>query len=82
MKQNVLKILIFFFAFQISAQSQKVSVKKDSDGMRLMVDGKPLMINGMNWDYIPIGTNYSYNFWNKPDDFIKQASTATQTQII
>lgn len=38
-----------------------------------MVDGKPLMINGMNWDYIPIGTNYSYNFWNKPDDFIKQA---------
>ena len=28
------------------------------------------MINGMNWDYFPRGTNYSFNFWNQSDDFI------------
>ena len=27
----------------------------------------------MNWDYVPIGTNYSYNFWSQPDDFIEAA---------
>jgi hypothetical protein len=27
----------------------------------------------MNWDYFPIGTNYSYSLWNQSDDFIRQA---------
>jgi len=31
------------------------------------------MVNGMNWDYFPIGTNYDYNFWGQPDSFIKNA---------
>jgi hypothetical protein len=31
------------------------------------------MVLGMNWDYFPIGTTYSYNFWAQPDDFIKAA---------
>jgi hypothetical protein len=31
------------------------------------------MINGMNWDYFPIGTNYSYSLWNQSDAFIQQA---------
>jgi beta-galactosidase/beta-glucuronidase len=31
------------------------------------------MIHGMNWDYFPIGTNYSYSLWQQPDTFIKQA---------
>lgn len=38
-----------------------------------MVDGKPFIINGVNWDYFPIGTNYTYSLWNQPDDFIKKA---------
>ena len=30
------------------------------------------MINGMNWDYIPIGTNtVNANFWKKSDEDIK-----------
>ena len=31
------------------------------------------MINGMNWDYFPIGTNYTYSLWQQSDDFIKAA---------
>jgi len=31
------------------------------------------MVNGMNWDYFPIGTDYSYILWDQPDDFIKAA---------
>jgi hypothetical protein len=37
------------------SQSNKVSVSNDK-GMKLVVDGKDFMINGMNWDYYPIGT--------------------------
>jgi len=25
----------------------------------------------MNWDYFPIGTNYTYSLWEQTDDFIK-----------
>lgn len=31
------------------------------------------MINGMNWDYYPIGTNYTYSLWKQPDIIIKAA---------
>ncbi|GAB4398220.1 MAG: hypothetical protein OHK0053_16420 [Microscillaceae bacterium] len=27
----------------------------------------------MNWDYFPIGTNFSYSLWNQPDDVIRAA---------
>ncbi len=27
----------------------------------------------MNWDYFPIGTNYSYSLWAQPDSFIRTA---------
>jgi hypothetical protein len=32
-----------------------------------------MMVFGMNWGYMPIGQNYSYDFWGKSDDFIKAA---------
>jgi hypothetical protein len=48
-------------------------VINNSDGIKLTVNGKDFMINGMNWDYVPIGTNYSYNLWSKSDSFIKTA---------
>jgi hypothetical protein len=41
-------------------------------GMKLVVDGKDFMVNGMNWDYYPIGTNFNYSLWKQPDDVIKQ----------
>jgi hypothetical protein len=73
MKNNLLKLLLLFFAIGGYAQSQKVSVVKNEEGMKLVVNGEPIIINGMNWDYIPIGANYSYNFWAKSDSFIKAA---------
>jgi hypothetical protein len=64
-----------FFLLSMSlvyAQSARVTVQKDETGMRLKVDGKDFMVNGMNWDYIPIGFNtVDANFWKKSDDVIK-----------
>ncbi|MDX5320757.1 MAG: hypothetical protein LPK45_06615, partial [Bacteroidota bacterium] len=50
-----------------------VQVVQTTTGFRLEVDGQPFFINGMNWDYFPIGTNYNYSLWNQPDELIKSA---------
>ncbi len=72
MKNNVLRLVLFLFAISAFGQSDKVSVVSNDEGMKLVVNGKDFMINGMNWDYIPIGTNtVNANFWKKSDDIIK-----------
>ncbi|WP_041494900.1 glycoside hydrolase family 2 TIM barrel-domain containing protein [Nonlabens marinus] len=73
MKNYYLSILMAFTVTIGFSQSQTVSVTEDMNGQKLMVDGKPFIINGMNWDYVPIGKNYSYNFWAQSDEFIKSA---------
>ena len=50
----------------------EVRVVSDDAGERLQVDGRDLMVFGMNWDYSPIGTNYAYDLWGQPDDFIEE----------
>lgn len=55
------------------SQGENIKIDTSADGHRLMIDGKLMVINGMNWDYFPIGTNYSYSLWNQTDDFIKKA---------
>lgn len=72
MKNNLL-LLVFFFSINLFSQSDNISVYKDDNGMKLVVNGDDFLINGMNWDYVPIGTNYSYDFWSNSDDFIKNA---------
>lgn len=64
---------ILFLTSCGNAQNNQVTVVRDESGMRLQVNGESLMVNGMNWDYFPIGTNYNYNLWKKSDAFIKQA---------
>ncbi|MFI1772599.1 glycoside hydrolase family 2 TIM barrel-domain containing protein [Thalassobellus citreus] len=72
MKNNFLRFVLFLFTVTAFAQSDKVSVVSNEEGMKLVVNGKDFMINGMNWDYIPIGTNtVNANFWKKSDDVIK-----------
>ncbi len=74
--QSMLGIIILFLLFSVNVATagvDHVQVVKDETGMRLQVNGKDFMINGMNWDYFPIGTNYSYSLWNQPDDIIKSA---------
>jgi hypothetical protein len=51
----------------------KVRVDTAADGLRLLIDGQPFMVVGMNWDYFPIGTNYTYSLWSQPDDVIRAA---------
>lgn len=50
-----------------------VQTVKDAQGWRLMVDGSPTMVFGMNWGYMPIGQNYSWVLWHQPDDVIEEA---------
>jgi len=53
--------------------AQAVRVVADASGQRLQVDGRDFMAFGMNWDYMPIGQNYTYSLWNQPDDVIIDA---------
>jgi hypothetical protein len=73
MKNNFLRLLLIILTSTAFSQSSKVTVENNDDGMRLVVDGKDFMINGMNWGYVPIGTNYSYSLWKQSDDVIKAA---------
>jgi len=72
MKKSILGLLMVLISATVLAQSAQVSVEKTTDGMKLVVNGEDFMINGMNWDYIPIGTNtVDARFWEKSDDIIK-----------
>lgn len=73
MNKNFLGLLLCFHTIYGISQSNRVSIEKSSDGSSLMIDGQPFMINGMNWDYFPIGTNYSYSLWSQPEEVIKGA---------
>lgn len=73
MKRIFLLQIILSIAVAVSGQAPKVEVTKKADGWRLKVKGEAFMVNGMNWDYFPIGTNYAYSLWNQPDDFIRKA---------
>ena len=81
MKTNFLKLILFLFTSAVLAQSAKVSVVNNEEGMKLVVNGNDFMINGMNWDYFPIGTNYSYSLWNQSDAFIKEALDAEMSLL-
>lgn len=73
MKNFLVFLFCISFCWNMQAQSQKVVVENSAAGSKLMVNGKEIMVNGMNWDYFPIGTNYNYSLWNQPDAFIKKA---------
>lgn len=73
MKNSILRLFLLFFTITAFSQKEVVSVQSSLDGFRLMVNEQPFMVNGMNWDYFPIGTNYNYSVWNESDDFIRVA---------
>ena len=76
MKHTFLRLLLYLFALNSFAQAEKISVLNNEQGMKLVVNGKDFMINGMNWDYVPIGTNFSYSLWKQPEEVIKGALDA------
>ncbi len=74
-----MKRIIFSVAFSILiiplfSQTDKIYVKSNSEGMSLMVNGEPFMINGVNWDYVPIGSTITDpGIWVRDDQTIKAA---------
>ncbi|MEZ4883536.1 MAG: glycoside hydrolase family 2 TIM barrel-domain containing protein [Chitinophagales bacterium] len=81
MKNFYLTLLLLLLASPAFTQTNQVSVSKDKDGMRLVVNGNDFMVNGMNWDYFPIGTNFNYSLWNQSDDVIKAALDAEMSLL-
>lgn len=73
MKNNFFIVLLSIFSFSSFSQYGKVSIESDNDQVKLVVNGEDFMVNGMNWDYFPRGTNYSFSIWNQSDEFIKSA---------
>jgi hypothetical protein len=73
MKKIILLLIFWCVSFATQAQADKVTLEKNNEGTRLVVNGNDFIINGMNWDYFPIGSNFSYSLWNQPESVIKQA---------
>ena len=64
--------LIGLLSFTVAnAQIKPVRVIADENGAHLEIDGEPTLVRGMNWGYMPIGQNYSYDFFGQPDAFIE-----------
>ena len=64
----ILSSLTYVFAGQ-----DIVKVQTNREQHTLTVNGQSFFIKGMNWDYYPIGTNYSYSLWKQSDATIKAA---------
>ncbi|MCU0358015.1 MAG: glycosidase [Cyclobacteriaceae bacterium] len=76
MKKIYRVLLLLIITTSAYAQPARVAVVQDPTGMRLQVNGKDFMVNGMNWDYFPVGTNFNYSLWRQPDDIIMAALDA------
>jgi len=72
MKKIFLSI-IFSAILSTGLTQSVVEVSQSDDGYRLLIDNTPTIVNGMNWDYFPIGTNYTYSLWNQSDELIIKA---------
>ncbi|WP_127845940.1 glycosidase [Psychroflexus aestuariivivens] len=73
MKKFLIASTLLLFTSLSFSQAQKVKVVNENQDMKLQVDGKDFIVNGMNWDYFPIGTNFNYSLWNQSDEVIKAA---------
>jgi Glycosyl hydrolases family 2, TIM barrel domain len=73
MKKIIFLLTLFSCTFLSFAQADKVQIDKNNDGLKLKVNGQDFIVNGMNWDYSPIGTNFNYSLWKQKDDVILKA---------
>jgi Glycosyl hydrolases family 2, TIM barrel domain len=73
MKKVLQTLILAFLSLSAMAQADKVSISNNPDGMKLVVNGNDFFVIGMNWDYFPVGTNFSYSLWDQPDDIIRAA---------
>lgn len=81
-----MKKIIFFLCFccasaSVFSQVEKVTIDKSKSGIKLKVDGQDFFVKGMNWDYFPIATNYTYILWQQSEDIIKKALANEMTLL-
>ncbi|WP_298520400.1 glycoside hydrolase family 2 TIM barrel-domain containing protein [uncultured Kordia sp.] len=82
MKKTFLTLALIFLTTSMFSQADNVTVKKTDQGMKLVVNGKDFMINGMNWDYVPIGSTITDpGIWNRSDDVIMSALDAEMSLL-
>jgi hypothetical protein len=83
LQKKLLKLTFLLITTVVFVQTSKVAVVNDEKGAKLVVDGESFMINGINWDYIPIGTNtVNAEFWKKSDDVIKAGLDTEMSEIL
>lgn len=73
MRNFIFLLTLLVSSTLVHSQENKVILSNTNEGSKLVVNGKDFMVNGMNWDYFPIGTNYSYSLWTQSDKFIQDA---------
>lgn len=70
----LLSFIMIFSNFAIAqSSSDRIVIDKNEDGWRLLVNDEPMMVQGMNWDYYPVGTNFSYSIWDQSPEMIQEA---------
>lgn len=68
MRTFILAVLCLFHTnFNVVARQDAIELRSSNEQHTLVVNGNKLFIKGMNWDYYPTGTNYSYSLWNQPE---------------
>ena len=81
MKIFTLTFLLSLSSLYGCSQVDKVELTSYGGDTMLLVNGEPFMVKGMNWDYYPIGTNYTYNLWEQPDETIRAALDKEMTLL-
>lgn len=72
MKNILLCASLMLFVFIGYSQSNIDVSQTNNGGHQLLVNGQPFIVNGMNWDYIPRGTNaVNANLFNNSEEVIK-----------
>ncbi|GAB4251677.1 MAG: hypothetical protein Kow0027_15790 [Saprospiraceae bacterium] len=81
MKNLTLAFISLWFSLCGHCQHDKISLVEKNGEYKLVVNGLDFMVKGMNWDYYPIGTNYTYSLWNQPEEIIRAALDREMTLL-
>ncbi|MBW4360060.1 glycoside hydrolase family 2 TIM barrel-domain containing protein [Flavobacterium taihuense] len=73
MRKIIFLLLFWNCTSTIYSQADKVTIDQSKSGFKLKMNGQDFIVNGMNWDYFPIGKNYTYILWEQPEEMIKKA---------
>lgn len=81
MNKKFFLLLFWCISSTIYSQTNEVTIDKSLAGFKLKVNGQDFIVNGMNWDYYPIGTNYTYSLWSQPENIIQGALDEEMTLL-